>query len=185
MTSDHFDDENLMRLVAMRQQDALGALYDRYNRLVYTIALRACGDQGEAEEITQDVFLRVWQRAETYNPEQGKVYSWLARIARNRSIDLLRSRRSRLDQGSLSWEDLLVEPAAAQDVQWEAELDDERQRLRRSISQLPAEQQQVLALAYFKGLTEREIASLQGVPLGTVKTRIRLAMQKLREFLNE
>jgi RNA polymerase sigma-70 factor (ECF subfamily) len=89
------DDEALMRLIAHAQEPALGALYDRYGRLVFSLALNTTGDTGLAEEITQDVFLRVWSKAETYHPEQGKVVTWMSSIARYRAIDLIRQRGMR------------------------------------------------------------------------------------------
>ena len=185
MDTTKFDDDSLMRLINRRQETALSELYDRYSRLVYSIALNALGDPGEAEEIVQDVFFRVWERAETYQSEQGKVVAWLARIARNRSIDQIRRQKVRIDASSVAWEDLIVEPADEQDTEWEVELRQQQQRLRLAVAQLPPEQKEVLSLAYFQGLSHQEIADRLGQPLGTVKTRLRLAMQKLRDLLTE
>jgi RNA polymerase sigma-70 factor (family 1) len=180
-----FDDDSLMRLINNRQEAALSKLYDRYSRLIYSIALSALGEPSDAEEIVQDVFLRVWERAETYQAEQGKMVAWLARIARNRSIDLLRRRKVRLDASSVAWEELIIEPADEQDAEWEVELKQQEQRLRSALAQLPPEQKEVLALAYFQGLSHQEIADRLRQPLGTVKTRLRSAMQKLRGLVTE
>jgi RNA polymerase sigma-70 factor (ECF subfamily) len=174
-----------MRLINSRQETALSELYDRYSRLVFSIALSALGDPADAEEVVQDVFLRVWERAETYHAEQGKMVAWLARIARNRSIDQLRRRNVRPEASSVAWEDLTIEPADGQDTEWMVELNQQGQRMRKALAELPVEQKEALALAYFQGLSHQEIADRLSQPLGTVKTRIRLGMQKLKILLTE
>jgi RNA polymerase sigma-70 factor, ECF subfamily len=182
----NFDDENLMRLINGREEGALSELYDRYGRLVYSIGLNALGDPATAEEITQDVFLRVWDRAETYQAEQGKVVTWLARIARNRAIDLIRRRNVRPEANSVTWDDLpLSNQASENNTEQVVELNQQQERVRWAIAQLPTEQKQALALAYFQGLSHQEIADRLDQPLGTVKTRVRLAMQKLKILLTE
>lgn len=179
-----FDDESLMRLILRRQESALSELYDRYGRLVYSIGLNALGETQSAEEVTQDVFLRVWERAETYQADQGKVAAWLARIARNRAVDLIRRRSVRPESNSVAWEEGPGnEMASNHNVEQAAELNEQQQHVRKAIAQLPPEQKQVLALAYFQGLSHQEIADRLNQPLGTVKTRVRLAMQKLRSLL--
>lgn len=180
------DDETLVRLIAHAQADALGALYDRYNRLVFGLALNAVGDYGTAEEITLDVFTHIWEKAGTYRAERAKVSTWLTSIARHRAIDVLRRRGARPEQHSVSWAE--VSPTAMPRVngpEGATELALQRQRVHAAIAELPEEQQQVLALAYFKGYTHRQIAEELDQPLGTVKTRIRLAMQKLRQMLQD
>jgi RNA polymerase sigma-70 factor (ECF subfamily) len=182
------DDEVLIALITHAQTEALSALYDRYSRLVYSLALYVLGDPASAEEVTQDVFFRVWEKAGTYRAEQAKVSTWLTSITRNRAIDMLRRRGARPEGHSLGWEELalqalpktdgrLPEDRAAQAIQSE--------RVRAAISSLPTEQQRALALAFFEGLSHNEIANRLGQPLGTVKTRIRMAMQKLRSLLHE
>jgi RNA polymerase sigma-70 factor (ECF subfamily) len=184
MNFEKFDDESLMRLINGQDERALSELYDRYGRLVFSIGLNALGDPGSAEEVTQDVFLRVWERAETYQSEQGKVVAWLARIARNRAIDLIRRRNVRPEANSVAWDDLPFDNQASENSTEQAvELNQQQERVRRAMAQLPAEQKQALALAYFQGLSHQEIADRLGQPLGTVKTRVRLAMQKLRLLL--
>ncbi len=179
-----FDDETLMRLILHRQESALSELYDRYGRLVYSIGVNALGETGAAEEITQDVFLRVWDRAETYQADQGKVAAWLARIARNRAIDFLRRRNVRPESNSVTWEEQPGDELASEhNVEQAAELNEQQQRVRKAIAELPSEQKQVLALAYFQGLSHHEIADRLNQPLGTVKTRLRLSLQKLRSLL--
>src|SRR5688572_8663523 len=101
----NYDDERLMRLIAQQQEAALAQLYDRYNRLVFSLALAIVNDRATAEEVTLDVFMRVWQKAATYRVEQAKVSTWLTHITRNHSIDILRRRSVRPDQYALGWED--------------------------------------------------------------------------------
>jgi RNA polymerase sigma-70 factor (ECF subfamily) len=164
----------------------LGELYERYSRLVFSLAWNLVGDQATAEEITLDVFTRIWEKAETYRPEQAKVSTWLTSIARYRSIDMLRRRGSRPEQHSVGFAELAPDIAFSADGPEEAaELAMQQQRVRAAIAALPSDQKQVLALAYFKGYSHREIAEALNQPLGTVKTRIRLAMQKLRDLLLE
>jgi RNA polymerase sigma-70 factor (ECF subfamily) len=181
-----FDDQSLIRLIARSQESALSELYDRYSRLIYSLALNAVGDPATAEEITQDVFIRIWDHAGTYQAEKSKVVTWIASITRYRSIDVIRRRKIRPESQSVSWE---IEPSANEmnpiNVEQTVEISQERRRVRQAISVLPEEQRQALAYAYFQGYTHREIAEVLGEPLGTVKTRIRLAMQKLRQLLEQ
>ena len=180
------DDQTLIGLIIHARAEALSELYDRYGRLVFSLALHSVGDQATAEEITQDVFLRVWQRARQYRADRGKVTTWLTSITRHRAIDQLRRRGSRPEQHSVAWAEISpgAEPSA-NGPEGSIALSLERQRIRAAIARLPQEQQQVLALAYFQGLSQSEIAETTGQPLGTVKTRIRLGMQKLREALQD
>jgi RNA polymerase sigma-70 factor (ECF subfamily) len=181
-----FNDQTLIHLITRSHQGALSELYDRYARLVFSVAASAVGDVDLAEEITQDVFLRVWERAETYIAAQGKVMAWIASIARNRSIDVLRRRRVRVEGHSVTWAEVeTLDPPDDLRVEENVDLAQRQQRVRSAIAQLPPEQQQALALAYFKGYTHQEIAAALDEPLGTVKTRIRLAMQKLNKMLRE
>ena len=180
------DDEALMRLIAHAQEQALGALYDRYSRLVYSMALNTTGDSGLAEEITQDVFLRVWNKAETYRPEQGKVVTWMSSITRYRAIDLLRQRGIRPESNRLDWVDgVSPDLPDGVDVELEVEVAQRRQRVRTALAQLPPDQRIALSYAFFQGYSHSQIAEALREPLGTVKTRIRLAMQKLRQILYE
>jgi RNA polymerase sigma factor (sigma-70 family) len=178
------DDDTLIRLIVEDRAEALSELYDRYGRLVFAVALNSVGDYATAEEITQDVFVRVWQKAEQYRVDQGKVSTWLSSIARYRAIDVWRRQSSRPEQHSLAWAELTPgELPRADGPAQAADLAIERERVRTAVSQLPEEQKQALALAYFKGYSHSQIAEQLGLPLGTVKTRIRLAMEKLRQML--
>lgn len=178
------DDVTLMRLIATGRTEALSELYDRYHRLVFSLALAIVGDQAIAGEIMLDVFTRIWQRAGTYRAEQAKVTTWMTAITRHHAIDVLRRQHARLDMHSISW-DSLSPQATAYNPEEDVELALQRERVWIAVAQLPQKQQQVLALAYFKGYSHYQIAELLKLPLGTVKTRIRLAMQKLRQLLKE
>ena len=180
-----FDDETLLRLIGRSQSEALSELYDRYGRLVYSVAFNATADPGLAEEITQDAFLRVWQHARSFNPRQGKVTTWLTSIARHRAIDLFRRQRSRHEGYAASLEAMLdfELPDESQNVEASVESGQREIQVRWALGQLPLEQRQVLALAYFRGLTQDRIAQVLSEPLGTVKTRMRLGLQKLRHLL--
>lgn len=178
------DDQHLIRLIAHARPEALGELYERYGRLVFSLAVNAVGDPSTAEEITQDVFMRVWERAGQYRADQAAVSTWLTSIVRHRAIDQLRRQGVRVEAQSIAWADVAPqkEPAAERPEQ-AVEQSIERQRVRAAVARLPEEQKQVLALAYFQGRSQAEIAEALGLPLGTVKTRIRLAMDKLRVSL--
>ncbi len=178
------DDETLLALIARAQENALSVLYDRYSRLVYSVALNATSDPARADDITQDVFIRVWENAGTYRASQGRVPVWLTTIARNRAIDVFRRSRVRHESQSISWDDAeSMDPPASQDVEAEVDLAQRQRQVRWAIAQLPDEQKQALGMAYFQGLSHLEIAEALHEPLGTVKTRIRLGMQKLRTLL--
>jgi RNA polymerase sigma-70 factor (ECF subfamily) len=180
------DDNELIHLIVRARPEALSALYDRYGRLVYSMALHSTGDPETAEEITQDVFVRVWEKAATYRVDQAKVSTWLASIARYRSIDVLRQKGVRPEGQSIGLDDLNPSSEPRVDSpEGAAEKSFEHTRVRAAVASLPKEQQQALQLAYFQGLSHSEIAELLNEPLGTVKTRIRLAMQKLRQMLQD
>ncbi len=181
-----FNDETLIRLITHAHEKALSELYDRYSRLVYSVALNTLGDPSRAEEVTQDVFERVWEKALTFNAEQGRVVNWLTSIARHRAIDMFRQTRSHHQDLEVSWQD--VEATGLTDgnnTEWEAYLEQRQELIRLAVAQLPPEQRLVLGMAFFQGYSHQEIADALHEPLGTVKTRIRLGMQKLRALLQD
>ncbi len=180
-------DDALVRLMALGRTEALSALYDRYSRLVFSLALHVVDDQAAAEEITQDVFYRLWQNAAAYRPEQAKVTTWMTSITRYRAIDVLRQRGARPQQDNVEWAESALDlaPDPANDPEVAATLAMEQRRVRAAVALLPPEQREALALAFFRGLSHGEIAERLGQPLGTVKTRIRLGMQKLRDLLRD
>jgi RNA polymerase sigma-70 factor (ECF subfamily) len=186
MAYSKFDDEMLVRLITRAQADALHELYDRYSRLVYSLALSMVGDEATAEEITLDVFVKVWEKAETYRAEQAKVSTWLIRITRHHAIDILRRQGSRPKSHSLSWAEEAT-PTELRSGSPEELIEESmrREQVRTALAQLPVDQKQALALAYLQGYTHRQIAEKLNQPLGTIKTRIRLGMEKLRQILQE
>jgi RNA polymerase sigma-70 factor, ECF subfamily len=181
-----YDDEKLISLIVQMHEEALAQLYDRYSHLVFSLALAIVNDHATAEEITLDVFMRVWQKAGSYRSDQAKVSTWLSHIARHHAIDVLRRRSARPDQYTATWEDTMPNSQLPEpDPQEFAELSQQRQRVQAALDQLPADQKQALVLSYFKGYTQRQIAEKLKQPLGTIKTRLRLAMHKLRDFLRD
>jgi RNA polymerase sigma-70 factor (ECF subfamily) len=170
------DDTLLVQL--LREQPAIGVarLYDRYGRLVYALALRSLSDHGAAEEITQDVFLRCWRSIDRYQPDRGSLASWLLAIAHHRTIDELRSRRNKSQRRELTGDQFPL--VAVEDPALDEAL--LRGEVRQGLEHLPVAQREVIELIFWGGLTRREAAEQLGVPLGTVHTRLRLGMEKLR-----
>ena len=180
------DDAALMLLIARSNSAALGQLYDRYGRLVFSVAYHVVGDSETAEEITQDVFVRVWEGAASYRAELAKVSTWLVGITRHRAIDELRRRGVRVEKDQVPWPEESEGSLPVLDgPENRVEASLQQQAVRRAIAALPQDQQRVLSLAFLKGLSHSEIAESLGEPLGTVKSRIRLAMQKLRDIFTE
>ena len=177
-------DDELMDRLGSRDLAAFEALYDRYGDLVYSVCLRVVGDTYIAEDVTQDVFVRVWRRPEQFDLRRGKFVTWLLSVARNRSIDHRRSQSRRMRHEALpsldEEEDVLPSEDARDDPALQTVLADERAAVRKALEVLPPEQKLAIQLAYFGGLTQQEVANKLGQPLGTVKTRIRLGMQKMR-----
>ncbi len=184
---DTSDDAALMASMATGETRALEALYDRYAALVFSVAYRILHDSQLAQDVAQEVFLRLWRQPTSFDPERGRFVSWLMSVTRNRALDELRrvTRRVRLEEQDedpvrdLATADRMDDPALG------VELSEQRSAVRAAMTRLPPEQRRAIELAYFGGLTQTEIAERTGDPLGTVKTRIRLGMQKLREALAE
>jgi RNA polymerase sigma-70 factor (ECF subfamily) len=186
LTLQDLEDSKLIELIIQKNEAALGELYDRYHRLTFSLALNIVGTRDDAEEITLDVFVRIWQKAGSYQAERAKVTTWLTRMTRNRAIDVLRREEVRPMKHSISWAQLTSEPVDATDnPEVSATISLEMQRVLAAMSTLPENQQQVLALAYFKGYTHSQIARLLDLPLGTAKARIRSGMRQLRALLLE
>jgi RNA polymerase sigma-70 factor (ECF subfamily) len=158
---------------------ALRALYDLCSRKVMAVALRLLGDRAEAEDVVQETFLELWRRAKEYDPARADPTTWAIVIGRSRALDRLRARSSAVRAGAA----LAAEPMSADPAPEPAEAREEQQRVRAALSSLPSEQREVIELAYFDGLAQSEIAVRTGQPLGTVKTRVRLAMRKLETTL--
>ena len=176
--------QHFLERCAARDPSALAALYDQSNRLVYTMALRILRDTADAEEVTLDVYMQVWKAAGNYSVERGSVGTWLVMLARTRAIDRLRSRESRT-----RLEDPLPEktqfPAVAPSPEQEAQGNRHRALVISALESLSPEQRQAVELAIFSGFTHSELAVRLNQPLGTVKTRVRQGMMKLRAALGE
>lgn len=170
-------DEDLVRRCAAGDRAALAALYDRYGVLVFSLVVRVLGEGMAAEEVTQDAFLAVWRRATDYSVERGRVLPWLLTIARNRAIDELRRRRPRAEQVELT-DDAALQPGLE-------EVSLRRLQIRRALADLPDAQREALELAYYGGMTQQEIADYLKTPLGTIKTRMRLGLLRLRAALDD
>ena len=168
----------LLNRVIARDESAIGELYDRHSRLLYGLILRILRDRGEAEEVLQEVFLQVWTRAETYKAELGAPAAWLVRIARNRSIDRKRANsvRSRTVEATPL-------PPPVETPETRAAMSEQQRAVKRALEALPPEQRQLIEEAYFSGLTQSELAERFGLPLGTVKTRVRTGLMTLRREL--
>ena len=169
--------------MARREAEGLAELYDRYSRAVYSFALHILGEQSDAEDVVQDVFTQAWTQAPRYESRRGAVAAWLLMITRSRAIDRLRTRRARPDSqaADVVQLDRLADPSALQDETVFTR--DEIARVRNALSRLPFLQRAVVEMAYLEGLSQREIAERLEAPLGTIKTRARLALVKLREAL--
>jgi len=177
-------DDGLLRRIADHDSHALAELYDRHASLLFALIVRILRDRAEAEDALQDVFIRVWQRAETYNPVFGTPVAWLVRIARNGAIDRLRRRAA----------SPATEPAAAIVLDIEdntpgpdkmAITGQQRRAINGALSRLGADERRLIECAFFEGYTQTELAERFGLPLGTVKTRIRRGVQTLRDQLQQ
>jgi len=179
-------DRTLIQQIGAGDQKAFGILYDRYKTLVFSLAIKITGSHETAEDITLDVFTQIWKNADKYHPEKGTLKGWIASIARYRSIDTLRRHKARSDINCPQWSDVQLETLPSNDNTGEAlELAETRHKVSKAIAKLPEDQQEVLAMAYFKGYTHRQIAEALNEPLGTIKTRIRLGLQKLRQIFKD
>jgi RNA polymerase sigma-70 factor (ECF subfamily) len=163
-------------LLALRagDQSAMAVLYDRYSRLAYSVALRVLREPSAAEDVIQDVFMQLWRNPDSFTAARGNLGSWLAVVTRNRSIDTLRRKRPATPIDDVP----LVAPG---DLADEAERSTLMERARAGMQSLPREQRKTLEMAFFDGLSHTEIADMTGIPLGTVKTRIRTALLSLRK----
>ena len=177
-------DLELLAQIGEQDREALASLYDRYGRRVFALAVRILNDPVGSEEVTQDVFMSVWRRGASYTSKKGKFTTWLFSIAHNRTIDELRKRRrdrSRENDDIEDHYDLKSSDISPADA---AVASSEFAKVKAAMEKLPEEQKSVVELSYFKGLTQTEIATKTGQPLGTVKTRMRLALKKLRVALS-
>jgi RNA polymerase sigma-70 factor (ECF subfamily) len=184
-SADRLADEELMVLVQGGDSRALEVLYDRHGGPAYSLAHRVMGERQAAEDVTQEAFLSVWRTSASYDSLRGSVRSWLLQIVRNRAIDALRRASARGGRLDFDDEGLLEAQEAPERTEAEASRRERAAHVRGALQDLPRDQAQVLALAYFSGFTHSEIAELLDMPLGTVKGRMRLGLQKVRANLGE
>lgn len=173
-------DLDLLLALGDGQVNALGSLYDRYSRLVYGLAYKILDNSEEAEDITQEVFLTLWRR-NAYNPSRGSLSSFLTTMTRSRSIDKLRSRSTKL-RFIQRWQGIVKNEAVATPLE-RASMGERSQLVKDALSQLPESERLILEIAYYEGLSQSEIAKRLNIPLGTVKTRSRQGLLKLRQTL--
>ena len=173
-------DPVLVAAMVARDSDAVARLYDRHAARLLGVAYRILGETGEAEEVVQEVFLYAWRAASSFDPFRGSVLAWLIVATRSRAIDRIRTRKSTASSDETG-RDPLADLRAEDDVEEGAASRQWETVCRAAVGELPADQRRALELAFFEGLTHQEIAARTGTPLGTVKTRIRLGLMKLRE----
>jgi RNA polymerase sigma-70 factor (ECF subfamily) len=180
------EDLALLRRIAVRNEGALAELYDRHSRLAYSVIMRILRSPSDAEEVLQETFVRVWSRADTYDAGLGSPAAWLTRIARNRAIDRLRAKRARRDisvdpgTGTSGETAPQAEPAHRETPEAVLHGNNTAEALRTALASLPAAQRELIEAAFFEGFTHQELSARFGLPLGTVKTRIRTGLTAMR-----
>lgn len=184
--TDTLPDEALMAAIARRDEDAFGQLYDRYSPLLYAICLRIVRRPHDAQAVLSDVCWEIWHHADRFNPDRGSARTYLVMLARSRAVDRLRS-----ESGRQNCEAAFFHSQTRNRADWQLDGDparlavaeEDRRRVVAALAELPDAQQRVLQLAYFEGLSQREIATQLGAPLGTVKTHVRTGLARLRRTL--
>jgi RNA polymerase sigma factor (sigma-70 family) len=177
-------DGQLVELVAQQDAGALEALYDRYGRAAYSLARRILTEETLAQDVVQEVFLSLWRDARRFDAGRGTVATYLLSMTHHRAVDVVR-REENLRRWRTSDEGLEMAPDPKARVEDEVEASERRAEVRAALKDLPDPQRQALLLAYFGGYTQREVAALVGVPLGTVKTRMAAGMRKMKEALSD
>ena len=182
------EERDLMRRITEQDEAALATLYDRYSSLLFSLSLRIVKERQEAEDLLQDVFLQVWEKAASFDHNRGHLYGWLVTLARNRSIDRIRHRQSlqrrhqKLEEGAIL--DAPIQQASNSPLETVVALE-RASYVREAMQTIPQEQKDVIMLAYFGGYSQSEVATILQIPLGTVKTRTRQGMRKLEQTLKE
>src|SRR5712691_7861799 len=180
-------DLDLMRGIQAEDPDALSQLYDRYNGILKALILRVVHNEAEADDLLQEIFMEIWKQAKNFSPEKGKPLGWMVTLARRRAIDGLRKKQAyaraeeRLQHETEQQPDAWVHNATEEEIV----LGDKRALIRKVINGLPPAQQQAIDLAFFRGMSQREIAAKTNTPLGTVKTRLELGLKKIYDGLKE
>lgn len=182
---ERFADEELMAVVDRKEPDAFEVLYDRHGGAAYSLAYRIVGDRTLAEDVTQEAFLSIWRSNARFDRARGSVRSWVLSVVRNRAIDALRRGASQAPKLDHDDEGVLETRPAQESTDAEAIRRETSRELRGALQELPADQSRVIELAYFGGFSHTEIAEMLGMPLGTVKGRMRLGLEKVRAHLAE
>ncbi|REB05632.1 sigma-70 family RNA polymerase sigma factor [Sporosarcina sp. BI001-red] len=176
----HTDDGTLYALAAAKDRSAFELLYDRYEKLIFSFAYRLTQDREIAEEVVQDVFVKLWNGTTTYKEEKGSFSSWLLTVTRNKAIDEIRRLKRHDHEPMIEKDSLIEQPGSVENtVEW----GEQRNSIRNAVLELKQEQQEIIELFYFKGLSQQKIADQCKLPLGTVKGRIRLALKHLKGFI--
>ena len=178
-------DEELMPLVGRKDPEAFEVLYDRHGGVAYSLAYRIVGDRAAAEEVTQEAFISVWRSGARFDAARGSVRSWLLSVVRNRAIDFLRSKAGKAPKLDFDDDSALEQRPAAERTEEEALRRETAGEIRGALGKLPGEQSKVIELAYFGGFSHSEIAQILQLPMGTVKGRMRLGLEKIRGELAE
>jgi RNA polymerase sigma-70 factor, ECF subfamily len=178
-------DEELMPLIGDKDPEAFAVFYDRHGGVAYSLAYRIVGERGTAEDVTQEAFISVWRSGARFDRARGSVRSWMLSIVRNRGIDALRSRAGKAPKLTFDDDEILEQRPAEERTEEEAMRRETASEVRGALGELPGEQAKVLELAYFGGFSQSEISRMLGVPLGTVKGRMRLGLEKIRGELAE
>jgi RNA polymerase sigma-70 factor (ECF subfamily) len=178
-------DEELMPLIGAKDPGAFEVFYDRHGGVAFSLAYRIVGERGAAEDVVQEAFISIWRSGARYDQSRGSVRSWMLGIVRNRAIDFLRSKAGRAPKLDFDDDAVLEHRAADELTDTEALRRETAREVRGVLDELPGDQSKVIQLAYFGGFSHSEIASMLGVPLGTVKGRMRLGLEKIRGQLAE
>ena len=178
------DDHQLIERISIQEKPALEALYGRYMSPVYSLAMFMLKQQALAEDATQDIFLNIWLKAGSFKPDRGQPKAWIMSVAHHKIVDVIRSRRRAIVMTDPADYEILEQlPSGGASTEEQVERNLERERIMRALATIPEPQREVIMLAYFEGYSQSEMAERLNQPLGTVKTRVRLAMQKLRVVL--
>jgi len=186
-TTEHqeISDQDLMLRIQQGDEEALGLLYDRYSGVLKSLIMRVIHNDAEADDLLQEIFVELWKQSATFSPEKGKPLGWIVTLTRRRAIDRLRKRQAyaRVEEKFKDQPEQQPEAWVHNTMEEDLELNDARQMLRKVMDELPEAQRQAIELAYFKGMSQREVAAHTGIPLGTIKTRLELGLKKISEAL--
>ncbi len=183
--AERLGDEELMPLIGAKDPEAFAVFYDRHGGAAYSLAYRIVGDRAAAEDVTQEAFISIWRSGARFDRTRGSVRSWMLSIVRNRAIDFLRSKAGKAPKLTFDDDAILEQRPSGELTEEEAMRRETASEVRGALGELPVEQSKVIELAYFGGFSQSEISRMLGVPLGTVKGRMRLGLEKIRGELAE